>query len=55
MHSEMKKALSSALDQILSLTPEQLLEEAEKIDSGDIYDFFMESGKFSEENINGKG
>lgn len=55
MHNKMKEALSSALNEILSLTPEQLIEEVDKIDSGEVYDFFMESGKFSEENINSKG
>lgn len=52
MHNKMKEALSSALNEILSLTPEQLIEEVDKIDSGEVYDFFMESGKFSQENIN---
>lgn len=55
MHSKMKEALSSALNEILSLTPEQLMEELEKIDSGEVYDFCIESGKFSEENIHLNG
>lgn len=48
MNHEMKAALNNALSEILSLTPEQLLAEAGKIESGDVYEFFMGSRKFAD-------
>ncbi|MBD8116833.1 hypothetical protein [Pantoea agglomerans] len=48
MNNEMKAALANALNNILSMTPDQLFAEVDKIESGDVYDFLMESGKFAD-------
>lgn len=46
MNREMKAALDNALNEILLMSPEEFLAEARSIESGSVYEFFMESHKF---------
>lgn len=52
MNREMKAALNDALNEILSLSPEEFLAEARSINSGAVYEFFMDSKKFEKFDIN---
>lgn len=51
MNREMKAALSDALNEILSMSPEEFLAEARSVQSGAVYEFFMDSKRFAEFDI----
>lgn len=51
MNREMKAALDDALSEILAMSSEQFLAEARSINSGAVYEFFMDSKRFAEFDI----
>lgn len=48
MNHAMKAALDAALHDILAMSPEEFLAAAEQNMSGEVFDFFMSTGKFHE-------
>lgn len=46
MNREMKAAMDAALKDILAMSPEEFLAAAHESMSGEIFDFFMTTGKF---------
>lgn len=48
MNHAMKAALEAALHDILAMSPEEFLAAADQNMTGEVFDFFMSTGKFHE-------
>lgn len=52
MNRKMKAALDAALKDLLSLSPEEFLREAQECREGDVFSFLKKSNKFKDFDVN---